>query len=92
MVNSLSLGVRHPGMDEHPFHKMATHVNNAPPTLPKNRKLGKNKKKAWRASKVQDIEEFLDDERRQLRTGYVKWKAEISFDMCCCFCVSSFDS
>ncbi|XP_005101730.1 ribosome biogenesis protein NOP53 [Aplysia californica] len=42
---------------------------NTAPKLPKNRKLGKNKKKSWRASRVQDIEEFLHDERRQLLTG-----------------------
>ncbi|BFZ12089.1 hypothetical protein BsWGS_15128 [Bradybaena similaris] len=42
---------------------------NAAPKLRKNRKLGKNKKKSWRASNVEDVEEFLEDERRQLRTG-----------------------
>ncbi|CAL1527566.1 unnamed protein product [Lymnaea stagnalis] len=42
---------------------------NTAPRLSKKRKMGKNKKKSWRASKVEDIEEFLDDERRQIRTG-----------------------
>ncbi|GFO34613.1 glioma tumor suppressor candidate region gene 2 [Plakobranchus ocellatus] len=39
------------------------------PKLSKKRKLGKNKKKSWRVSKVEDIEEFLEDERQQMRTG-----------------------
>ena len=40
------------------------------PKLSKKRKLGKNKKKSWRVSKADDIEEFLEDERQQIRTGY----------------------
>ncbi|KAH9509323.1 hypothetical protein Btru_046773 [Bulinus truncatus] len=44
-------------------------VNTAPPKLSKKRKLGKNKKKSWRVAKVEDVEEFLDDERRQILTG-----------------------
>ncbi|RUS78597.1 hypothetical protein EGW08_013632 [Elysia chlorotica] len=44
------------------------YLHNAP-KLSKKRKLGKNKKKSWRASKADDIEEFLDDERQQIRTG-----------------------
>ncbi|GFS16379.1 glioma tumor suppressor candidate region gene 2 protein-like [Elysia marginata] len=39
------------------------------PKLSKKRKLGKNKKKSWCVSKVDDIEEFLEDERQQIRTG-----------------------
>ena len=39
------------------------------PKLSKKRKLGKNKKKSWRVSNVDDIEEFLEDERQQIRTG-----------------------
>ncbi|XP_059161066.1 ribosome biogenesis protein NOP53-like [Physella acuta] len=47
---------------------MAHNMHNAP-KLSKKRKLGKNKKKSWRAVNVDDIEEYLEDERRQIRTG-----------------------
>jgi len=51
------------------LYKMAAPVNNAAPKLSKNKRLGKNKKKAWRASNVEDLEEFLEDEQRQIRAG-----------------------
>lgn len=50
------------------LNEMAHNMHNAP-KLSKKRKLGKNKKKSWRASNVDDIEEYLEDERRQIRTG-----------------------
>ncbi|XP_055880216.1 ribosome biogenesis protein NOP53-like [Biomphalaria glabrata] len=42
---------------------------NSAPKLSKKRKLGKNKKKSWRVSKIEEVEDFLDDERRQILTG-----------------------
>lgn len=38
------------------------------PKLSKKRKLGKNKKKSWRAIDISKTEEFLEEERFQLRT------------------------
>nr|XP_054758792.1 ribosome biogenesis protein NOP53-like [Lytechinus pictus] len=36
----------------------------------KRKRVAKNRKKAWRKhSNIQDVEEFMDDERMQLRTG-----------------------
>ncbi|KAL5008796.1 hypothetical protein ScPMuIL_014377 [Solemya velum] len=35
----------------------------------KNRKVGKNRKKGWRSIDITDIEEHLEDERLQERTG-----------------------
>lgn len=34
--------------------------------------LAKNKKKSWRKVDIKDVEEFLEDERLQERTGYVQ--------------------
>lgn len=36
----------------------------------KKSRLAKNKKKAWRKVDITDVEEFLEDERLQERTGY----------------------
>lgn len=36
----------------------------------KKSRLSKNKKKAWRKVDITDVEEFLEDERLQERTGY----------------------
>jgi len=36
----------------------------------KRKRFNKNKKKNWRKAKVDDIEEFLEDQRLQERTGY----------------------
>ncbi|XP_025090717.1 ribosome biogenesis protein NOP53-like [Pomacea canaliculata] len=49
---------------------MAEHMQTASiaPKLSKKRKLGKNKKKSWRAIDISKTEEFLEEERFQLRT------------------------
>ena len=40
------------------------------PKANKKRKVSKNKKKNWRKhSDIKDVEEFLEDQRLQLRTG-----------------------
>nr|KAG5698086.1 hypothetical protein BaRGS_031776 [Batillaria attramentaria] len=49
---------------------MADHVlsTNSEPKFSRKRKLGKNKKKSWRAVDITETEEFLEDQRFQLRT------------------------
>lgn len=37
----------------------------------RNRKVGKNKKKGWRSIDITDVEQHLEDERLQERTGCV---------------------
>ena len=39
----------------------------------KKSRLAKNKKKAWRKVDITDVEEFLEDERLQERTGQVNY-------------------
>ncbi|KAK7485015.1 hypothetical protein BaRGS_00023793 [Batillaria attramentaria] len=58
---------------------MADHVlsTNSEPKFSRKRKLGKNKKKSWRAVDITETEEFLEDQRFQLRTtGLVAEKAD----------------
>lgn len=42
---------------------------NVPRKKSRGSRLAKNKKKAWRKVDITDVEEFLEDERLQERTG-----------------------
>lgn len=39
--------------------------------IDKKRKLSKNKKRTWRATDIQDVENFLETSRLDERIGYV---------------------
>ncbi len=43
-------------------------------SITKRKRLSKNKKKSWRKTDVRDVEEFLEEERLEERTGYVYHK------------------
>jgi nucleolar protein 53 len=45
-------------------------MNNVRGKNTRRKHLSKNKKKSWRKVDTNDVEEFLEDERLQERTGY----------------------
>jgi len=39
------------------------------PTRQNRKRISKNKKKGWKKTDIKDVEDFLEDERLQERTG-----------------------